>query len=173
MSSSSSIQEYLIYSPFNAALHGRSLIEQRVLIERFTTMSDSVRELLAGDECAQTLKEWETTGVVPTGYGPAIAKLLGLVAFSEVNINAVHDICLKIGIPNTQIPSILEALQPFLSLVQNHNAEPQSPLIAPSSTPEPSFTMAPLPPLTTSKSVPVPPPPNRTTIDLRDKKLMP
>lgn len=173
MSESSNIQEYLIYSPFNAALHGRSLNEQKALIEKFTTMGDSLRELLAGDECAQTIKEWETTGVVPTGYGPAIAKLLGLIAFSEVNINSVPDICVKIGIPNTQTPSILEALQPFLSLIQNHKAEPQAPRMVPSSSPEPSFNMAPLPPLTTSKPVPVPPPSNRTTIDLRDKKLMP
>lgn len=175
--------EYYLYSPYFAYTKGKEGAEMDSLDSRFDELSDFAQDLLLSEELAYQFKALIETGVLPNRFRAAVQKVLCYIAIGEIKLEHVENILIRLGLDKAMADNVVNLLMPTLELLRDLKdlpetpqdprplREPQQPLKT-SGHSDP-ISMAPLPPLTTSKSVPVPPPPNRTTIDLRDKKLMP
>ncbi len=162
-----------IPAPFICLLMGRDADEQYLLSAAFLALDDSEQEILVGESTVKEIATWISSGLLPQTHAVAIAKIIGMLALEDdISPGALPQILDSIGIQSAAklilSEKITQLVQPFLE--DTNEFEPETP---PSQSLNSTPTIAPLSPLRTSKPVPVPPPPNRTTIDLRDKKLTP
>ncbi len=175
------------YNPLITAMKGRDEDDQILLSSEFLLLPENLQDLLVGSQFLEKLESWIASGLFPESHAEAIAKLIGILAFDDsVLASQVTQVLISLGIESSKAKLLQQEIAALIDpILAYRTADTQANQIeemtrfqiveAPALNPLPPepTSITPLPPLTTSKPVPVPPPPNRTTIDLRDKKLMP
>ncbi|MBP6885949.1 MAG: hypothetical protein KBC02_01755 [Candidatus Pacebacteria bacterium] len=150
-----SVVRNLSETPLGAFLAGKTETPSLDLLSQISILPQPRQNLLVSSRSKNILADLVDKNLLPGTHLFACLKMVALLVLGEIKPGQIDPILIKLGVQAGGASVIRDSL---IELI-------------PPATIQQSF--APLPPLRTSKPVPVPPPPNRTTIDLRDKKLTP
>ena len=93
------LNQYLKYSPYDAALYGKSEAERQEVFDKLATLSDEVHHFLTAPETAQRLADLVHQGLVPDSHATAIGKILFLACTGEVPITKIQELLEKLQVP--------------------------------------------------------------------------
>ena len=156
--------EYTLYSPYFALTEKVADEKVAELLGRFAELPEESRELLTSEEVAQTVQSLIEDGTLLPKYRIATAKIVALVALGDVSPESVHELFIRLGVPQinaTRATGILEDTLASLEVLRRIDVHPE-PV---------SMEKAEMPALTRPTEAgprPLSPqPPSRNIIDLR------
>jgi hypothetical protein len=124
-------EDYIRYSPFDAAMLNKSGAENAAFLKRFSTLPGPVRTFITSLETAEKVHALEETRLVPSEFIPAVAKLICLCALGDVKEGQIPSLLQKINFPSALLTAAAGAIADILRGAVAARAAAEAPLLKP------------------------------------------